>query len=118
MSDTHRENVAWAQFVALLNDQPTWWDEHEVARFHEIVTELEEGFAVDLSAFRIPDSEVKQSVDSAQRAPRSGRFPGRKHLSPKRHCDEQFARHQIEGIMLYFQSLQPSAQRQKIGFVE
>jgi len=51
----------------LRNDQPPWWDEREVSRFHEIVTELEEAFAVDLSAFAIPDSEMKQRIVAVQR---------------------------------------------------
>jgi hypothetical protein len=116
MGSTHKQSVAWVRFVALRNDQPPRWDEREVSRFHEIVTELEEAFAVDLSAFRIPDSEMKQRIVGVQRAPRSGRFPARTQMSEKRYCDEQFARRQMEGTMLYFQSLQPPPERPKFGF--
>jgi hypothetical protein len=79
-----------------------------VAQFHEIVTALEEAYAVDLSAFRIPDAEVKPRIVGVSPAPRSGRFPARRQMSDRRYCDEQFALRQMEGIVFYFQSLQPS----------
>ena len=116
MGSTHSESVAWARFVALRNDQPNWWDEHECSRFHEIVGALEAAYAVDLSAFRIPASEMKQQIVAVQRTPRSGRFPGRNQMSEKRYCDERFARRQIEGIMLYFQNLQQPPERPQFGF--
>jgi hypothetical protein len=118
MGGAHSHNVAWARFVALRNDQPIWWDEHEVSRFHAIVAAVEDAYAVDLSAFHIPDSEMKQQIVGVQRTPRSGRFSGRKQMSEKRYCDERFARRQIEGIVLYFQSLEPLPERQKFGFGE
>ncbi|MGA2136733.1 MAG: hypothetical protein ABSH50_30965 [Bryobacteraceae bacterium] len=116
MDSTHSANVAWVRFVALRNDPPTSWTEDEVSRFHQIVEALEAAYSVDLSAFRIPDSEIKQQVVGVQRAPRSGRFPGRIQMSGKRYCDEQFARRQVEGVMLYFQTLQQSPERPKFGF--
>ena len=111
MTDSHDANVAWARFLALRNDPPRSWNEREVSRFHEVVTTLEKAFAVDLSAFRIPDSELKQIIVAVQRAPRSGRFPGQKQMSDQRYCDDGFARRQIEGLMLYFQSPQPPPER-------
>ena len=118
MGDAHSSNVAWVRFVAFRNNQPSWWDEQEVSRFHEIVAALEHAYGVDLSAFRIPDSEMKQQIVGVQRAPRSGRFPGRVQMSQRRYCDEQFAKRQLEGIWLYFENLQPTPQRPKIGFTE
>jgi hypothetical protein len=118
MGDTHNPNVAWVRFVAFRNDQPHWWHEREVSQFHEVVAPLEDAYGVDLSAFRIPDSEMKPQIVGVQRAPRSGRFPGRVQMSQKPYCDEQFARRQVEGIWLYFESLQQTPQRPKIGFTE
>jgi hypothetical protein len=118
MGDAHSLNVAWVRFVAFRTDQPRSWDEREVSRFHEIVSGLEHAYNVDLSAFRIPDSEMKQQFVGAQRAPRSGRFPGRVQMSKKQYCDEQFARRQVEGIWLYFEGLQPTHRRPRIGFTE
>jgi hypothetical protein len=118
MGDAHSSNVAWVRFVAFRNDQPSWWDEQEVSRFHEIVTALEGAYGLDLSAFHIPDSEMKHQIVGVQRAPRSGRHAGRKQMSEKRYCDDRFARRQVEGIWLYFQSLQPPPERPKFGFGE
>jgi hypothetical protein len=73
---------------------------------------------VNLSAFRIPDSEITQKIIAVQRAPRSGRFPGRTQMSEKRYCNEKFARRQVEGIVLYFQNMQPPPERPKFGFGE
>lgn len=89
-----------------------------MAQFHQIVTALEEAFGEDLSSFRIPDSQMKRRVISAGpvRA-RPGRRPiGGKKMSAKRYCDDSFMRRQIEGIVSYFQNLQPPPGRPKIGF--
>jgi hypothetical protein len=116
MDHTHKQSVAWARFEAWRSHPPHWWDEGAVAQFHGIVAALEEAYGVDLSSFRIPDAEVKPRIVGVSRAPRSGRFPARKEMSDKRYCDEQFALRQMEGIVFYFQSLQPSPEPKKVGF--
>jgi hypothetical protein len=116
MDYTHRQSLAWARFEALRSRPPHWWDEAAVAQFHEIITALEEAYAVDLSSFRIPDVEVKRQIVGVSRAPRSGRFPARKQMSDKRYCDEQFVLRQMDGIVFYFQNLQPSPEPKKVGF--
>lgn len=110
------QNLAWARLEALRSHPPTSWDEVEVSRFHEIVTALEDAYGVDLSSFKIPDAEMKQIVVSMSRASYSGRFPARRQMSDKRFCDVHFVRRQIDGIVLYLQSLQPAPEQRKIGF--
>lgn len=116
MSNLHKQSAAWAQFGAFQSNPPTWWREDDVVEFHKIVTALEESFGVDLSPFRIPESQLRPKIVGAQRAPRSGRFPGRTQMSSTRYCDEKFAQRQVEGIALYFQNLQPPPGSQKVGF--
>jgi hypothetical protein len=116
VDNTSKQGLAWARFQALRSNSPNWWDERDVSQFHEIVSALEGAYAVNLSSFRIPNAELKPRIVGVQRAPRSGRFPARRQMSDKRYCNEQFARRQMEGIALYFQSLQPPPERQKLGF--
>ena len=117
MDDTTRQNSAWALFMALRKHPPQSWDESAVSDFHKIVTALEEAHhGVDLSAFRVPDAQMKRRNVGSQRAPRSGRFPGQVQWSEKRYCDGQFVLRQIEGILLYFQTLNGPPERQKYGF--
>jgi hypothetical protein len=102
-----------------------------VSQFHEIVSALEEAFKLDLSSFRIPEAELKQSedesgntawedagrhVDRFSRTPYSGHIPARKQMSDRRFCNVPFLQRQIEGIALYFQNLRPEPERQNIGF--
>jgi len=117
MDYSHKQSVAWAQFEAFRSHPPIWWDEAGVGQFHGIVTALEDAYAVDLSSFRIPAAEVKPRVVGVSRIPRSGRFPARTQMSDKRYCNEQFALRQVEGIVFYFQNLQPSPEPKKVGFL-
>jgi hypothetical protein len=105
-----------ARFQALQTHPPSSGDEGEVSHFHEIVSALEEAYGVDLSSFRIPEAELKQRVVGSRRASYSGRFPARKQMSDKRFCDVHFLQRQIDGIAFYFQNLQPTPERPKIGF--
>lgn len=113
-------NVAWAQFQALRSHPPSSdWDERDVSRFHEIVTALEEAYnGLDLSAFRIPDSEMRPHVLSFSRASYSRRHPPRPpRMSEMRYCEGDVAKQKLEGIPFYFQSLQPPPpEPQRIGF--
>ena len=131
MDIANKQSLALARFQALLSHPLSSGDEGEVSQFHEIVSALEEAFNVDLSSFRIPEAELKQSEDESgstawedagrhvvrfSRAPYSGRFPARKQMSDKRFCDVHFLQRQIDGIALYFQNLRPTPKRQNIGF--
>jgi len=116
MDNHNQQSLAWAQFEALRIHQPKSWDEAAVSTFHEIVTSLEDGFGVDLSAFRVPATDMKPRTLGGSRASYSGRFPARKQMSVQRYCDDAVIRRHIDGIALYFQSLQPAAEVRKIGF--
>ncbi|MGP8173055.1 MAG: hypothetical protein ACLP7O_00750, partial [Terracidiphilus sp.] len=116
MDIASKQSLAWARFQALQSHPPSSGDEGEVSQFHEIVSALEEAFNVDLSSFRVSDAEMKQRIVSPRRASYSGRFPARKQLSDKRFCNVHFLQRQIDGIAIYFQNLQPTPERQKIGF--
>jgi hypothetical protein len=116
MDIAHKQSLVWARFQALRSHPPSAWDEGAVSQFHEIVSALEEAFGIDLSSFRIPEAELKPRVVSFRRASYSGRFPARKQMSDKRSCDAHFVQRQVDGIVLYFQNLQPTPERQKIGF--
>jgi hypothetical protein len=116
MDIANKQSLALARFQALRSHTPSAWDEGAVSQFHEIVSALEEAFGIDLSLFRIPEVELKPHVVSFGRASYSGRFPARKQMSDKRYCDRHFAQRQINGIVFYFQNLQPTPERPKIGF--
>ena len=116
MDNIHEQGLAWARFQALRSNQPDRWDETEVARFHDIVTALEGAYGVDLSSFRIAASEVKPMIVAAWRQPRSGRLGRPPQYSSKRYCDEKFVQRQMDGIVLYFQNMQPQSARPKVGF--
>jgi hypothetical protein len=115
MDDTRKQSLAWARFEALRSLPPRSWDETAVSQFHEIVTALEEAYAIELSSFRVPDAEMKRSIVGVSRRGYSGRSRP-PQMSDKRYCDEQFVRRQVEGIVLYFRNLQPPPERQRLGF--
>jgi hypothetical protein len=131
MDIANKQSLAWARFQALRSHPPSSGDEGEVSQFDEIVYALEEAFSVDLTAFRIPEAELKQYEDESgstawvdagrhvgrlSRAPYSGPFLTGKQISEKRFCDVRFLQRQIDGIAYYFQNLQPTPERPKIGF--
>jgi len=115
MDDGRKHSLAWARFEALRSHPPRLWDETAVVQFHEIVTALEEAYAVDLTSFRVPDAHLKQRVVGVSRIGYSGRRRP-PQVSDERYCEERFVQRQIEGIVFYFQNLQPPPDRQKFGF--
>jgi hypothetical protein len=115
VDDANKQSLAWAHFLALRSHPPNSWDEGAVSQFHEVVAALEESYAIDLSSFRVPDAEMKRNIVGVSRMGLSGRHRPAQ-MSDKRYCDEHFIRRQIEGIVLYFQNLQPLPERQKFGF--
>jgi hypothetical protein len=116
MDIANKQSLAMARFQAFRTSPPSSWDESAVSQFNEVVSALEEAFEIDLSTFRIVDAELKPRVVSFRRASYSGRFPARKQMSDKRFCDVHFLQRQIDGIAFYFQNLQPTPERPKIGF--
>ena len=113
--DDGRKRDALAQFKALRGQPPRSWDETDVAQFHEIVTALEEAFGVNLTSFRVPDAQMKRRIVGVSRIGRSGRRRP-PQMSNERYCDKEFVQRQIEGIVFYFQNLQPPPAPRKFGF--
>jgi hypothetical protein len=130
MDIDNKQSLAWSRFQALLSHPFSSGDEGEVSQFHEIVSALQEAFNVDLSSFRIPETELKQYEDesgstawvdagrSIGRTPYPGAFPAGKQMSEKRFCNVHFIQRQIDGIAFYFQNREPTLERQNknIGF--
>jgi len=104
----------WAKFEAYRSNLPRSFDENEIARHHEILGMLESATGEDLSAFRIPDSEMKPRVVSFSFA--AHRRPGQVNMSKKRYCDSKLVQQQIDGILYYIRSLQPPQDKPKMGF--
>jgi hypothetical protein len=116
MDIADKQRHALASLLAFQTNPPSFWDENAVSQFNEVVTSLEEAFEIDLSSSRIPDAELRPRVVSSRRASYSGRFPASKQMSQTRYCDEKLAQRKIDGIVFYFQNLQPTPKRPKIGF--
>jgi hypothetical protein len=116
MDNDNQQSLALARFEALRIHQPKSWDEGAVSTFHEIVTSLEDAFGFDLSAFRVPATDMKPRRLGDSRVSYSGRFPAHRQLSVQLYCDEAVIRRHIDGIVLYFQRLQPAPEVRKIGF--
>jgi hypothetical protein len=115
MDHANKQRLAWTNFEAFRSHLPRSWDEDEVSRFHKIVSELEEAYEFDLSSFRISDAEVKPILIGASRIGRSGRRRPNQY-SAKKYCDQEVALRKVNGVVFYFQSLQPAPERPKVGF--
>jgi hypothetical protein len=107
--------LTWATFQSFLSHLPKLWDKNEVSRFHKIVTDLEEAYSIDLSTFRIEDVEMKPRLIGVSRIGYSGRSR-RPEYTDEVYCDEQIARRKVDGVVFYFQNLQPALERAKVGF--
>ena len=67
MIDDKRFSVAWARFDALRRNIPPWLKTEQVAEYHSIVDGLQEASGEDLSAFRIPDDQIKPRITAVSR---------------------------------------------------
>jgi hypothetical protein len=115
MDYVHVQSLAWAKFEALRSHPPSSWSEGEVAQFHEIIAALEEAYAADLASFRIPKAEMKRRIVGASRRGLSGRQRP-PQMSRELYCDEQFVQRQMDGVVRYFQNLEPAPERHNVGF--
>jgi hypothetical protein len=115
MGDANKQSLARAGFGAFRSHLPHSWDESAVSQFHESVAALEEAYAVDLSSFKIQDADMKRITVGVSRIGHSGRRRA-VQMSNKRYCDEPLALRRVDGIVFYFQNLQPPPERQKLGF--
>ncbi len=51
VDNLNKQSLAWARLQALRSHLPSYWDESAVSQFHEVVTEHEKAYALDLSSF-------------------------------------------------------------------
>ncbi len=107
--------LAWARFDAFRAHVPRVLDEVAVEEFHSVVSALSEASGVDLATFRIPPEQMKQIVVSL-RLP-GIRRPGHVNMSDKKYCDEAFMTRQIDGILLYFQSMERPPKQDEDGIL-
>ena len=75
-----------------------------MAKYHHILTAIEQVSGEDLSAFRIADSAMKERVPSCGNSGTSTSM--QVNMSPERYCSNQDMLQQIDGVMLYFKNLQ------------
>lgn len=104
MADDRQLAMARAQFESFRAHLPNSLDEQVVSRFHEIVSLLEKATGEDLSNFRVPDDQMKQSIESI--APGGYRRRGHVNMSDEKYCDQKFMQMQLDGIVKYFQHLE------------
>src|SRR5258706_9475944 len=107
MVDPEKRRLANARFLAFRQHQPEMWNRDNVARFHSVIADLEEGYGIDLSSFRVTETEMKPLLVSVTRAPLSGRFPARRQYSKELFCDGRVMQERIQGIYLYLQGMEP-----------
>lgn len=106
MDDRQQWHVAWARFMALRNSPPSRWHARAVADFHAILSALEAASPDDdLTAFRIPTDMMKPVITGMRRA--SFRAPGHVSYSNEVYCDPEYAKRQVEGVAIYFDSRNP-----------
>ena len=78
-----------------------------MAKYHDILTAIEQISGEDLSAFRIADSAMKERVLSWENAgtPTSIQV----NMSPERYCSNQDLLQKMDSVTLYFKNLQVSS---------
>lgn len=110
MREENQWELARARFDALRRNKPSWIKRPEVDEYHLILRVLEAASGVDLSAFRIPDSELKPRVSGISLATR--RRPGATRYSDERYCDDGFFSRRIDGLWNYLRTLDISNQKE------
>jgi hypothetical protein len=119
MDDDRKWHLAWAQLDAFQKNLPSLVEEKHVAEFHDILKLLDEATGEDISAFRIPDEEVKPRITGILRPAFSGRRPGHTSYSDKKYCDRNLMLRKIDAVYGYFKRLQPPPEKPhkpKLGF--
>jgi hypothetical protein len=115
MDDDRKWHLAWAQLDAFSNNLPHTITEKHVAEFHAILDLLHEASGEEVSAFRIPDDEVRATPTSVRRQSYSGRIPGHVTYSKEKYCDRSLMLRRIEAVRGYFARIQPPPAKPKYG---
>jgi hypothetical protein len=106
MADRQQWHVAWARFTTFRNSPPRHWHPRAVEEFHAILLALEAASPDDdLTAFRIPKDMMKPRVVSMR--PATFRTPGHVNCSDEVYRDPEYAKRQVEGVTVYFDSRNP-----------
>jgi len=82
-----------------------------VQEFHAVLDRIE-GIGIDVSEFRIPDSEVKPKVTNVSPVSYIGGGGGHVSYSKEKYVDKSFILTKLDAILGYFKSEKP----RKIGF--
>jgi hypothetical protein len=118
MTPEQNFHVAWARLDALRKHPPSLWDQRAVQDYNGLIQAFEDAApGEDLSAFRVPESELEPRVTGFTRGTRRG--PGKVFKSEKLYCDTQRMLQRIEGVASYFINRQPQPDEpvaRKIGF--
>jgi hypothetical protein len=105
MQDNKKLALAEARLHAYRKTLPNGPDHAQVAEYHGIVDTLGEASGEDLSAFRIPESQMRKIVTSFTRG--SWRAAPRKTYSDKLYCESGYFKRQVDGLASYMDSLKP-----------
>lgn len=111
MDNFRKWHLAWAQFDAFEKNLPSSIREKHVVEYHGILDLLHEVTGEDVSAFRIPDDELKRKLTS--------KVPGRPHTatySDDRFCDRGLMSRRLDAVRGYFERIQPPEEKPKMGF--
>jgi hypothetical protein len=100
--------LAWARFDSLRENPPLYWNENEVMKYNAILKELEQASGENLSAFQVAENEFKMTtwLEADEGAVKV----------EERTCDNQAVHRKMEGVVKYFQYLQPQAKAKTYGF--
>jgi hypothetical protein len=107
MVDSKKLTIALTQLEVLRRNIPDEVPEERVTEFDLALTEIESSLGEDLSAFRVPPTEVKPRIASVRRAAYGRPGSGNVTYTKTKYCDRGIFSLKIEGVALYLQKLQP-----------
>lgn len=118
MDANRKWHLAWAQIDSFSKNLPSSILEKHVTEFHGLLDLLHDATGEDVSAFRIPEGEIKPVVTSFRRAGYSGR-PGSVAYSKEKYCDHDLMMRRLDALRGYFTRIQPppeDPQKPKYGY--
>lgn len=106
MADSRKLTIALTQLDVLRRNIPGEVPEETVNEYHAILTAIETSLGEDLSAFRIPQSEVTPRIVSTRRAAYGRPGSGGATYSRTKYCEGELFSRKIEGASRYLQKIQ------------
>jgi hypothetical protein len=107
MDANRKWHLAWAQIDSFSKNLPSSIQEKHVAEFHGLLDLLHDATGEDVSAFQIPDGELKPLITSFRPASYSGR-PGSVTYSKEKYCDRDLMVRKLDALRSYFERIQPT----------